>query len=129
MFCRLYPRSHFHVQTSACWFCGQIEDNGGLKQTPDQLRNTFFDSLLVFLSQLFFPECMISDSADVSKGMTSSELIQVRWEPGASIAVQLMSQFSGEQDVKTLFHLCRYLKRRCASSPFSGFYSFLMRVK
>lgn len=33
-----------------------------------------------FLSQLFFPESMISDSADVSKGMTSSELIQVNQE-------------------------------------------------
>lgn len=40
-----------------------------------------------FLSQLFFPECMISDSADVSKGMTSSELIQVnQLKSGASIA-------------------------------------------
>lgn len=34
---------------------------------------------LCFLSQLFFPESMISDSADVSKGMTSAELIQVNW--------------------------------------------------
>lgn len=31
----------------------------------------------VLFLQLFFPECMISDSADVGKGMTSSELIQV----------------------------------------------------
>lgn len=27
--------------------------------------------------QLFFPEHMVSDSADVTKGMTSSELVQV----------------------------------------------------
>lgn len=33
-----------------------------------------------FVPQLFFPDCMISDSADVSKGMTSSELIQVKQE-------------------------------------------------
>lgn len=33
---------------------------------------------LSFVPQLFFPDCMISDSADVSKGMTSSELIQVK---------------------------------------------------
>lgn len=37
-------------------------------------RQAFMNFLFL---QLFFPECMISDSADVGKGMTSSELIQV----------------------------------------------------
>ncbi|XP_029933029.1 growth factor receptor-bound protein 7 isoform X2 [Myripristis murdjan] len=37
---------------------------------------------------LFFPECMISDSADVSKGMTSSELIQNLLRSGTCPEIQ-----------------------------------------
>ncbi|XP_027145621.1 growth factor receptor-bound protein 7 isoform X2 [Larimichthys crocea] len=37
---------------------------------------------------LFFPECMISDSADVSKGMTSSELIQNLLKSGTCPEIQ-----------------------------------------
>ncbi|XP_071755281.1 growth factor receptor-bound protein 7 [Centroberyx gerrardi] len=37
---------------------------------------------------LFFPECMISDSADVTKGMTSSELIQNLLRSGTCPEIQ-----------------------------------------
>uniref|UniRef100_A0A8C9ZY97 Growth factor receptor bound protein 7 n=1 Tax=Sander lucioperca TaxID=283035 RepID=A0A8C9ZY97_SANLU len=37
---------------------------------------------------LFFPECMISDSADVSKGMTSSELIKNLLKSGTCPEIQ-----------------------------------------
>ncbi|XP_068161516.1 growth factor receptor-bound protein 7 [Antennarius striatus] len=37
---------------------------------------------------LFFPECMISDSADISKGMTSSDLIQNLLKSGTCPEIQ-----------------------------------------
>ncbi len=47
-----------------------------------QLANVDIFSKYIILfpvMQLFFPEHMISDSADVTKGITSSELVQVWW--------------------------------------------------
>lgn len=61
-----------------------------------------------FLSQLFFPECMISDSADVSKGMTSSELIQVnQLKSGASITAihRRKDKLKGKKSL--VFKMCK----------------------
>lgn len=54
---------------------GGEEASLSCKWVSDRLRGLM--TVLCFFSQLFFPESMISDSADVNKGMTSSELIKV----------------------------------------------------
>lgn len=57
-----------------------FQDNHCQKQNPAaslSFNEGFMMTSFCFLSQLFFPETMISDSADVTKDMTSSELIQV----------------------------------------------------
>lgn len=54
---------------------GGEEASLSCKWASDRFRGIM--TALCFFSQLFFPESMISDSADVNKGMTSSELIKV----------------------------------------------------
>ncbi|KAL4660527.1 growth factor receptor-bound protein 7-like isoform X1 [Arapaima gigas] len=90
------------VEVQATW---PLEGDNRLLFRKNYAKYEFFKKPM-----LFFPEHMISDSADVNKGMTSSELIQNLLNSGSCPEIQGFLQVR-EPSRKSWKRVCFFLRR------------------